>query len=83
MNSNRRSIRQLEPANGYDQSSPVGPLRASTYDSGRGSMDTSQRTSARDSTMTNGASSSLSRDTPLDGDNDNAHERDESDTRGK
>ncbi|CAF3662030.1 unnamed protein product [Rotaria sp. Silwood1] len=74
MDSNRRSVRHLESENDSSRTPTNDLFRASTVDSGRGTMPTSERTSAVDSITTNGASSSLSRDTPLDQEDDHINE---------
>jgi len=90
MDSTRRSTRHLEPKDGSSRASGVDTFRASTADSGRGSMAVSERASTADSgrgsmaiserastgnsITAGGASSSLSRYTSLGDDYDNGHE---------
>ena len=73
MDSSRRAVRHLEPKDDSSGAPANDQFRASTGDSGRGSMDTTERTSVTAGITANGASSSLSRDTPLN-DDDNVDE---------
>ncbi|CAF0809402.1 unnamed protein product [Adineta steineri] len=66
MDSSRRSTRHLEPKNDSSRQLLGDGSRVPTADSGRASMTISERASTTGSITTNGASSSLSRDTPLD-----------------
>ncbi|CAF1418150.1 unnamed protein product [Rotaria magnacalcarata] len=74
MDSSRRSLRHLEPKNSSSETSTNDPQRSSTIDSGRGSFATAERTPTLDRATTDTASSSLSRDTPLDDNDNNAQE---------
>ncbi len=74
MDSTRRSTRHLEPKDGSSRASGVDTFRASTADSGRGSMAISERPLTGESITAGGASSSLSRDTGLGDDYDHGHE---------
>ncbi len=65
MDPSRRPVRKLEPKDGSSQTPAVDAIRASTVDSGRGSMATFERSGTLDSRATNGTLSALSRDTPL------------------
>ncbi|CAM2720789.1 unnamed protein product [Rotaria socialis] len=69
MDSNRRSVRHLEPKNSSSETSTNDPQRSSTIDSGHGSLSTTTRTPTLDRATTDTLSSSLSRDTPLDDNN--------------
>lgn len=66
MDPSRRSLRNLDSKSHSDDTSSKDPLRASTIDSGRGSSVTSDRTPTSDRILTSAASSSISRDTPVD-----------------
>ncbi|CAF4195545.1 unnamed protein product [Adineta steineri] len=66
MDSSRRSTRHLEPKNDSSRQLLGDGSRVPTADSGRASMTISERASTTGSITINGASSSLSRDTPLD-----------------
>ena len=68
-------LRQLESTDDSNQTSTGAALRASTIDSGRGSMATNEQTSTLNSAMSNGATSTLSRDTPLDSHENNTDEK--------
>ncbi|UJR14738.1 hypothetical protein I4U23_001730 [Adineta vaga] len=68
MDPSRRSTRHLEAKNTPTRSPMDDTFRPLTNDSGRGSTSVTGRTSASESVTSNGASSSLSRDTPLDDD---------------
>jgi hypothetical protein len=67
MQPNRRNKMQLESTTDSGRSPTNNSFRASTVDSGRGSMADSTRPTTLDASPTNRVSSSLSRDTPLDG----------------
>lgn len=69
MDRSRRPVRHLDPKDDSNQGSTVDPFRASTIDSGRGSMTTSERPTTLDSRATNSTLSVLSTDTPV-----NVHE---------
>ncbi|CAF2854258.1 unnamed protein product [Rotaria sp. Silwood2] len=77
MDPHRRSVRYLEPKDDSRQTPTNNPYRASTADSGRGSMTTSERASALDSSTGNStllSSSSLARNTPFDEHDTDVHE---------
>ena len=78
MDRNRKNIRQLEPTDDYNRSPTDNVFRASTVDSGRGSMATADRGTTLDSRATNGTLSSLSRDTPIN-DHENTRQVESSD----
>ena len=81
MNSNRRSVRYLEPTDDASGVERVDPFRASTIDSGRASTATSGRSLALASTTTDGSSPSILRDIYLDTD-DLGHEKSQPDQSG-
>jgi hypothetical protein len=66
MDPSRRPVRKLESNDASGRTPTLDSIRASTVDSGRGSMTTSERPTTLDSRATNRTSSALSRDTPLD-----------------
>lgn len=65
MDENRRPTRHLDSRNGPSRTPTDDALRASTADSGLGSISVSERPTTLDSRATNGTLSSLSRDTPI------------------
>jgi len=83
MDKDRRSVRYLEPTDDSSRTPTVEFLRASTVDSGRGSMVISERSATLDSRATNGALSSLSRDTPLNSHEDTTSKEFQDDRPGK
>lgn len=83
MDPKRRSTRHLEPNDGSSPASVVDPFRASTGDSGRGTMTSSERASTVETVTSPGASSSLSRDTPLNDDDENGSKKCQDEQPGK
>ncbi len=79
MDRNRRSVRHLEPKDDVNRTPTADSFRASTVDSGRGSLVTSAPSTTLDSRATTGTSSALSRDTPLDGHENTAHQEGQDD----